>query len=101
MHEALKQAKELYAAGKPSRALVGLFHHIDDKLLAGEFKYVDDLLSPLDPEELPLMLRLGVLTITLAAKASLPSRTAYFTRVAKSLENEPLDRILGLLGGLE
>lgn len=101
MHDVLRQACQLCQDGKRAKALDTIFDHLDDHLLDGDFGYVDAIIAPLDPTELPLTLRLGVLSITLYAKAHLPSRPAFFARVAESIKDEPPDRIQGLIGGLE
>lgn len=96
----LTEAKLLYEKGLTHKALDVIFDVIDDHLLAGEFQKVDDALKGLDPTTLPIQLRIGVLTITLYANDRLPSRAEFFSRVERSLENEPSERRLALLSGL-
>lgn len=99
--DALDKAREHSADGKTAKALSVIFDVVDDHFLAGDFQSIDDTLKDLDPETLDISTRIGVLTITLAAKHRLPSRPDFFDRVAKSLENETPERQQGLIGGLK
>lgn len=99
--QALDEARKLWDAGKQSKALDFIFDVFDDHHLAGRFNAVDEVLQGLDPETLPLTLRIGVLTITNLAKNQLPSRAGFYQRVKDSIQDEPADRQKGLIGGLE
>jgi hypothetical protein len=69
-------------------------------LRRGHFDIVDVFLQTLEVERLSLDLLIGVLTITLRAKASLPSRPAAVERIHQHFEVVALDRSERLIRGL-
>lgn len=74
---------------------------IDDKLCAGEFEYVDNVLRYLIAESLDTSVLLSYATITLAASHELKERDDFMIRVRAILEKRDPDRVDALLRGLE
>lgn len=81
--------------------LDSLFGRIDDLLRAGDFAAVDREVASVDAEATPLVLLLGWLSITSAAKHKLAEREALVARVvARVNRDEPTERAAALLRGL-
>jgi hypothetical protein len=72
----------------------------DELMKAGRLQYLDAAISACHPEDMTTDNRLVVLTATLPARSSLPSRKSFYQAVERVLisrgEMEP-----GLLNGLE
>ncbi len=96
----LANARRAESRGRLNAALDEIYNHVDEMLLAGMFSEVDDRLESIDCDEHSTDLLLAMLTITYAAKSSLPRRTDFYNRAEDSIRRRG-ELEDGLLFGLE
>lgn len=95
----LEQAKQLEKRGRTDTALDLVYDQIDERLLAGRFTEVDQLLATVSVADLSLDLLLALLTATLPARNQLANRARFFAAIEETLrQREEYDD--GLLIGL-
>lgn len=96
----IEQAKQLDRRGHTDAALDLIYDQIDEKLLAGGFDEVDQILTSVLVADLSVDLLLALLTATLSAKKRLKQRAEFFEKVQQSLrDRKELED--GLLVGLD
>jgi len=92
----------IYAAAESDGGIDRIFNFIDDLLLEGNFRRVDDILNAIDPNKAPTVVLLSLLTVTLPAKHEVVARTRFFFAVKSVLEyRKGSDKARQLLEGLE
>lgn len=82
----MDEVYELVKAGQNLPALRILYDLLDEALLRSEFGRCDNALAALDAARLSNACWVGVLGITRAARAQLPSRSGFFRDVEAQLE---------------
>ena len=79
-----------------------LYDAVDDAMMEGKYRFIDLVLSGLDPTRLDTVVALGWLTITgTVPRDYLPSRADYYARFKKHLEATLPERVERILVGLE
>lgn len=96
----LDDVYSLVDQGKSEQAVDLLYEHVDDLLLAEDFKRCDALLQTVDLKRLDSNLMVSLLTMTAPAKAALPYRASLLQRARKALETIAPGRADRLLMGL-
>jgi hypothetical protein len=90
----------LVARGQIDDAVDVLFSNLDEMLLVGHFSRCNALLRVVDLKKLDTNLLVGLLSITLSAKALLPERADVVGRVEARLNELDPSRTARLLDGL-
>lgn len=83
------------------RAVDDIFGWVDGRLCERRFEEIDLLLRDMQIEELPTVVLLAFLTITLPVHDQIINRTAFFRRVRELLIEREGSRTESLLRGLE
>lgn len=83
------------------RAVDDIFGWVDGRLRERRFEEIDSLLESMQIEELPTVVLLAFLTITLPVHDQLINRPAFFRRVKELLIEREGSRTESLLRGLE
>lgn len=96
----LDLARRLDKSGQTDAALDIVFDQIDEMLLAGKFKKVNQLLVDTETDNYSVELLLGILTATLPAKNQLQDRAEFYKRTARTLHSRG-ELQEGLLVGLD
>lgn len=96
----LGNARRLDNIGQTDAALDIVFDQIDEMLLAGKFKKVNQLLVDTETDNYSVELLLGILTATLPAKNQLQDRAEFYKRTARTLKSRG-ELQEGLLVGLD
>lgn len=86
----LDKAAKLEADGKPDDALDVIYDTLDDLIIAGEYDFVDNIISRIDVTKYSLHLLLGVASVTYYAAERLPLRTAFVDKVKKIFKDDEL-----------
>jgi len=89
---------ETHGRGKVHLAMDILYDIVDEMLLSAESGKVDEFLQGVDIPVTPTVLLVGILTITLRAWDSLPSRKLFFEAAKAELDKrgEPEATLKGL-----
>ena len=77
-----------------------IYNVFNNLLCEGDFTGANAIIRACDPYKVPLVIAIGVLTITAAAKTKLPARADYFECAKQRAESEGKDANR-LLDGLE
>lgn len=81
-------------------ALFGLYNHVDTMLRAGDFEGVDRMLADAPTADVPLVILLGLLSITSSAPSA--ARADFAAKVrARLTRDETSERVESLMRGLE
>jgi hypothetical protein len=92
---------ELPNQGGVSRTLDFIYDTLDDWLLQGEGKKVDQVLDQVDVDTCEHVYLIGYLTITGNWRSHLTARTRFYERVKERIERDVPHRADALLKGLE
>ena len=96
-----RDIEQLDRAGQTRKALSLLFTKIDELLRKSEFDKVNKTLEGLIIDNYSMLLLVGFLTITLAAKSKLPYRKNLFEKIKNKIKKECSEHLNGLLVGLD
>jgi hypothetical protein len=100
MNDWFTEALELFTSGKREKTLDMVYDIVDNMLLSARFNEVDEFLSDVDVSRVPTVILVGILTITLPACDSLPTRASFFEAVRLECERRG-ETDPGLLKGLD
>jgi len=81
MNDWFAEALEACALGNQDKALDIVYDIVDNMLLSARFDDADQALREIDVPNTPIVILVGLLTITLLANDRLPSRSAFFEAV--------------------
>lgn len=81
MNDWFREALELFVSGSEAKALDMVYDVMDNMLLSARFGDADQALREIDVPNTPMVILVGLLTITLPAWDTLPSRPAFFDSV--------------------